>query len=312
MAQPTDLCLLQDVKGWAYGNGIANAWDTNSDFLLNTYISMASRAILNGINRPNLLLHQVDDMLSGINGTRVMLKEFPVLSIVSFKANGVTIPPRPAFSGGTIISSTLYPGGPVGYVLEPWDGYAPGKQQELVSVGYPLTRGSYNVDVSYMAGYAIMGEAAKIPASTPFTIAPLAPQGPYTQDAGVTFADGTALTAVAQGATPTTGQYVPPAPPPLTTSGTEPDPAKGGPYFPLYTFAAADEGKDILLNYSFVPSDLQYCCMKWVGEWWSYRDRVAQKSKALPQGGGTATFQLVNMPDDLKMVLNQFNRVLPV
>jgi hypothetical protein len=78
-----------------------------------------------------------------------------------------------------------------------------------------------------------LGETAQIPAVTPFTV-PVANAAHFSQDLGVVYAgSGVPLVQVASGTPPTVGQY----------SVNE---ATG-----VYTFAAADEGAAVLIDYLY-------------------------------------------------------------
>lgn len=78
-----------------------------------------------------------------------------------------------------------------------------------------------------------VGEA--IPASTPFTVTPTPPgSGTFLSDLGVIDANGNPMQAVISTSTPTTGQY-------SETGG-------------VYTFAAADEGKQVFINYRYTQT----------------------------------------------------------
>jgi len=136
--------------------------------------------------------------------------------------------------------------------------------------------GAQNVQITYNAGYLISGEAWALPASGSFsggttTITVLQPQGIWCRDNGVTYASsGTALTPVA--AITAAGQYIPPTD---TTLG-------------VYTFGIADAGQTILINYSFVPADLELACISMVAESMSYRNRIGELDKSL---GGQETIR---------------------
>ena len=85
-----------------------------------------------------------------------------------------------------------------GYLLEIWDGLPPGRPQALDLFHTIYRKGRQNVVVSYSAGYAVESEAASVPAAPgPYNVTVAAPFGPWASDAGVAYANGTALAAVA-------------------------------------------------------------------------------------------------------------------
>ena len=129
---------------------------------------------------------------------RLFLSHYPVLQISSLAIDNVAIPAAaPPATGAPH---------PLGYLLEPWDGLPPGRPQALDLFELSFRRGRQNVVAAYSAGYAIEGEGATVPAAPgPYNASVGAPFGPWASDAGVTYADGVALTAVA--GTPGAGQY---------------------------------------------------------------------------------------------------------
>lgn len=310
MPVPNDLATLQSVKQWVLGNSVDSPWvSVASDPMLGAMITAASRAAFAFLSRSSMLSRTVTEQRSGTRTQSMILREWPVTAIASLSVDGLGIPPAPSLGSGGNPATSVGGGGGFGYVLEPWDGYPPGHPQKLALRGLDFGRVALGVSVAYTAGYAVLGEVATVPAPDSggkCTLAPAEPYGRWAADVQVTQSDGaTKLTALGQGATPATGQYVPPAPPPATLSS--PDSWKR-----FYTFAPADQGSTVLLFYSYVPADLDYAISKWVGEWWAYRTRPGQKSQALPQGMGTSSFDLSAMPDDVKMVLKAYRRVVPI
>lgn len=292
-----DLCLLQDVKNWIMGDPASNQWPTNSDAMLGFEISAASRGLLRFLQRPTLLYHGVDEIRSGVGGRRLMLRQWPLLAVSSLKINGSSITARPALGQP---STSSFPG--AGWVVEnPWDMIGPGAPAMLLVDGYSYCEGEANIEIKYTAGYVVQNEAAVVPTGS-FQIQPIAPYGRFAQDVGVTYANGTALTPVS--ANPLQGQYVAPALPPATTSNSN--------YTPQYLFNSADALASVLLSYSFTPFEIQQACTKWVGEWWAYRKRPGQKSQSGPAGGGSSTYDLSDMPADIKLMLSPYRTVVPI
>jgi hypothetical protein len=115
------------------------------------------------------------------------------------------------------------------------------------------------INVQYLAGFAVSGEAWTIPASARYQEQVFAPFGSWGQDDGVIDAGGQALVAVSD--TPAQGQYA-------VTNGS-------------CTFAAADAGRAILISYSSVPSDIEQACCELVSERFKYKGRIGMVSKSL-------------------------------
>jgi hypothetical protein len=177
-------------------------------------------------------------------------------------------------------------------VLEPWDGFPPGRPQALSLRGYEFWRGYSNVNVTYTAGFVIQSEAQTVPNGSNYQVIPNAPNGNFAVDQGVTYANGTALTPV--GSSPTQGQYVPP-------SGLN----------NYYQFAAADAGASVLLSYSYIPADIEHACITMVGERYSYKSRPGQVSKSLG-GQETMSYSQKDMPDFIRTLLQPYRRTILV
>jgi hypothetical protein len=266
------LTTLANVKAWA---GVTTS---NDDTLLTRLVGSASRFILSFLQRPSLFQCAFSDVYDGVGNRVQILRHWPVLSISS-----LTI-------GIQIISAAPSPstGYGCGYVLDPWDGFPPGRPQALTLRGYDFYRGLSNVQVTYTAGFAVQNEAQTIP-GTPFQVAVNAPNGNWAVDQGVTYANGTLLTPVS--ANPAQGQY-------SVAAG-------------VYTFAAADSGQGVLISYSYIPSDIEDACIQLVGERYKYKDRIGQMSKTLG-GQETVSFSQKSMPDFVREQLQPYKRVILV
>ena len=265
-----NLTTLDNVKAWL------GSETTTDDLLLNRLIQQVSRFILSYLQRPSLFLQTYRDVYDGSGSSRIMLRQWPVLSVSSLTVGAQSISAAASF-------------GQPGYAVSPWDGMPPGPPQSLDLNGYVFCRGIGNVAVEYDAGYAVQAEPQTVPAISNYSLAVDQPSGMWADDQGVTYADGTPMTAVT--GDPSTGQY--------KVIG-------GG----VYQFAAADAGAAVLISYSFVPSDIEEACAELVGYWYSKRTRIGLVSKAM--AGETTTFSQKDMPDSVKAVLNPYRRQIPV
>jgi len=275
MTSPADLTTLANVKAWLTGNPPIGATD---DTLLGRLITSASRFILSTLARDSILPATWNDVMDGTDGDRMMLRRYPVTSIVSLTV-----------CGSAVTASSPAPTG-AGYLLQAWQGIPPGRPQLMYRVGGYFPRGKQNVAVSYVAGYAIQGEAQTVPA-TPFQLNALAPYGLFSGDRGVTYAvSGTALTKVAS--SPTIGQYA------VNATGQ-------------YTFAAADTNAAVLISYAFIPSDLEQACIEFVAERYRYKGRIGVVSES--QGGHVSTsFSQKDMSDAIRSMIEPFRNVIPI
>ncbi len=233
-----------------------------SDPVLAGLITRASMFVRSAINRPILIPKTYNEQFDGTGTTQLVLPHYPLLNTPTLTVTGVSIKIAPQ------ANSPSPPNVPYGFRFQPWNGLPPGNPAvlELVGGAYYLF-GRQNVVVSYKAGYQVTSEAQTIPATT-FQITPQTPYGIWATDEGVTYAaTGAALTPIASG-TPAAGQYVPP----------QPDAATPIAY---YQFAAADVGLGVLLNYGFVPSDIEQVVLEIIAERASYRQRVGLRSRSL-------------------------------
>jgi hypothetical protein len=276
MGSPYDLTTLAAVKAWA------TITNTNSDAVLAPLITAASRWVLGYVGRSSVLPKLLNERYDGGGKDRLYLRSYPVLSIASLVIGQTAISAAPTPGAGV--------GWQAGYLLEPWDGIPPGQIQALDLRGHWFHRGRQNVLVSYTAGYQVTGETATVPASPgPYTYTAQAPYGPWASDAGVTYANGTAMTLVT--GAPAQGQYA-------VAAG-------------VYTFAAADQGASVLISYGFVPQDIAQATIELIAERFSYRSRIGETTHSLG-GQETAGFSLKDMPDAMKLMLQPYRNVVPM
>jgi hypothetical protein len=276
MAAAFDLTTLAAVKSW-----LGITVDT-SDATLAQTITAVSRFTYNLLNRPSLFSHAVTERRDGVGNSRILLRQFPVLSVQSLSVDNVAIPASPLPGANQA--------NPNGWLLDPWDGTVPGKLQALDLYGYGFGRGRQNIIASYTAGYAVTDEAQTIAAQS---VTVDAPSGPWGADIGVKFADtGTSLVKVA--ADPATGQYAL-------------DAAVPG----KYKFSADDNAKAVLVSYSFVPADVAQFCLEMIAERWTYRGHIGMVSKSLG-GQETVTFSQKEMPAALALMIQPYVNVVPL
>lgn len=270
-----DLTNLADVKAWL---GVSSS---GADALLSSLVTQTSRVILNSLNRGSLLPFTYNDVRDGQGGARLLLKNWPVISVNSLAINGVAIPASAVWAAGTTLQA--------GYVIDAIDDPTPpGDMQQLSLVGYRFTRGIQNVVLSYTAGYQVSAETQTIPGA-PYQVVAMQPYGAWASDRGVAYASGSSLVAVV--GVPTAGQY-------SVSNG-------------VYTFSAADSGRSVALSYGFVPSDLALACKMWVAEIYSYTSRIGVHSKTLG-GQETISYDTAAIPSRVAQMLQNYRRVVPL
>lgn len=258
------------VKAWL---GVTSSTD---DVLLTSLIKQLSFAMLNYTNRPCFVRATYNELQSGVGNKSLTLRNWPVLMVSSLMVETLTIPARPSI-------------GQSGFALSTWDGSGSGNPQEITLQGYFFCRGQNNIAITYEAGYCILNEAQTVPALSTYTIIPNQPYGNFSQDDGVTYANGTALIKVSS--SPAAGQYT------VSSIG-------------VYTFAAADSAAAVLISYSYTPADIEEACIEWVGERYRYKQRIGQTSQSI--GGQTTSAYSLKMPEHIQTLLNAYEKGFPL
>jgi hypothetical protein len=275
----SDLATLADTKAWLAGSSGIGSSD---DALLARLITDVSGAITAYLGRPSLAPRLVVERGDGNGAARIVLRHYPVLEVTSLVIDNVAVAAATPPAAGAPHAS--------GYLLESWDGLPPGRPQSLDVFGTFYRQGRQNVVIIYNAGYAVANESATVPAGAgPYTVTAAAPFGPWASNGGVTYANGPALTAVAN--SPADGEY------------TVADGA--------YTFAAADGGADVIIRYGFIPAAINNACIEWVAERYRYRTRVGQSAQTV-QGQQTASYSLKDIPDFIRASLDPYRSVVAV
>lgn len=295
-----DLASTQDVKDWLAAGG--PALGSSGDNVINRLITACSGGIYSYLSRQVIIPRTVTERYDGLGNSRVLLRNYPVLSVSSLMVEGTV------FTAGTYPSSsgpsTGWP--PSGWIESLWDGLLPGSPQVLDAFGFAdnsgssglsgFVRGRQNVQVTYLCGYAVLSEAAVVPTAPPYQVAPLDPQGPWAADLGVSYSDGTAFVA---GSSSSAGHYAAPADG-VATQGVSKN----------YIFSSSDAGADILISYGFVPAAINTACIEWVAERYRYAGRIGQKSQSV-SGNQTASYDTTGVPPFVKSVLDPYRCVVP-
>ncbi len=282
---PFDLTTLAAVKAAAK----VAASVTTDDDLLQRMITQLSRAALTWCQRDSFYGRTVSTQLTATKVSYLILPEYPVTSISALATIGGAIPAAVAPTPGL-------PNQPSGYLLDQWNGIPPGGAQRVTAYGYGFVGGPGGVPITYRVGYEVIGEAATIPASGAYTVAPAGAYGPAMVDSGVTnVATGVAMTRVATA--PATGQY----------TFTQ-DAATG---LWGYTFNVAQAGTAVLISYSFAPWDVFGVVAEWVSERYKYRDRMSETTRSV-NGQQTAGFSIDAVPVFVREILQQYRSVGPL
>jgi len=230
------------------------------------------------------LIHAASVFVQSWLNRRIMLQAYYERrngSIAGAGLKGMVFGDGPVFDVQSVfINGATVPASSDGAILQP--GYA-FDENEIWLAGYQFTKGKRNVTLAYRAGFTT-NEVRTIP-TTPFQLTPLYM---WLLDVGVTM-NSTAMTKVS--GTPTTGQYS------VNATG-------------VYTFAAADTGKDVTIGYSLCPADIEQGVIDMLALRYRERDRIGVVSKAV--GGETVSFTQKDMSDSTKTLLQQYRKVVPL
>jgi hypothetical protein len=82
----TNLTYLANVRSWV------NSQSSTDDALLNRLIAEASRTILNYLQRADIGLTSVTEIISGRGERRIQLRNWPVIAVNSVSINGIAVP----------------------------------------------------------------------------------------------------------------------------------------------------------------------------------------------------------------------------
>jgi len=261
-----------------------------SDQVLSSMILRISRWIQSELNRGLLVPKAYTDQYDGTGTAQLVLSRWPLIGLPTVTISGVSVPLAPQ------ANSVSIPGTPYGFRVPAWDGIPPGDPPVIELSGFRFLYGRQNVVISYTAGYQVTGEAQTIP-GTPYQITPITPFGIWATDQGVTYASsGATLTPIASG-TPSVGQYVPP------------NPSASSPIL-YYQFAAADTSRGVLLNYGFIPAELEQAAIELIGERAAYRSRIGIRSQMLASQE-SMTFDSSGIPRYILDMIYPYINVLP-
>ena len=273
----TLLTTLTHVKDWL---NIESSNSDADDYLLRL-IKSASQFALNYMQRDSISSQVYTETYDGYGNTFMVLRQFPATEILSLSLNGNPVSPASGDGVNTPWAN--------GYVLEA-PKTAPA-QQRLTLFGKVFPHSRSSVYVSYKSGYLINGETQHTPLDP--TTEPTSTFYTWTEDQGVTLADGT----------------------PLTKITTSAELLQDMEYYcdeeGLYYFAAEQAETKVLISYSYIPPDVEQAVWELVGERYRAQDRIGMSSKSLG-GQETVSFDIRAMSPYIRELLNPYKRVVPV
>lgn len=246
--------------------------DATLDKLFDRLIAACSRGVLSHIARSGFFRSVITETITAREtGSRIYLSHWPVISVTSVRDGGNALPPSSNFG--------------YGYKLQPAEAAPPGRPQALDLVGGFFNSRASGVEVTYVAGYCVVGEAATVPAA-PGRVTLAQPYGPCMQIDALTV-NGAALVASAAIA-PAAGQYH------LCDDG-------------VLVFNAAQAGGALVVSYSYTPADVFHAVTEWVGERYKYRSRIGVETQTLG-GNETQSYNTEAIPKFIKAVLRPYER----
>ena len=259
-----DLTTLANLNAW-----VGATTDTN-EALLGRLITAASTTVTRYLARPFIGSTLLTERYDGRGGDAIALRYGPVTSIVSISF------------GGSVVTAQATGNPPTGgYLLD-----ATGISSRVVLTDLCFPYGKQQIQVSYWAGWQATDAAQTIASGSPPT---LTAAENWLTDVGVTYANGTALTAVAS--TPARGQYAV---------------ALG-----VYTFNPADVGQSVILTYGTVPFDIEQATLEVAGETYARLDRIGLNSKTLA-GQEVISFSQLPINASARLMLQPYRRVAPI
>jgi hypothetical protein len=256
-----DLTSLANLKTWL---AITTA---TQDVLLGRLVTSASAFVANYLNRPYIGSTLISERYDGRDRDTLMLRHGPVTSIVSI-----------AFGGKTITAGATGNPPAGGWLLDPT--YSTAGRVTLTDDTFD--RGRLNVLVTYRAGYLVSAEPQTAGASVTANLT-------WLTDAGVTYANGVALTPVASA--PGVGQYT----------------AADG----AYAFNAADYSAAVLISYGTVPADIEQATIELAGERFAAMGRIGYVTQTLA-GQEVTSFSQADMSNAIKAMLSSYRRTAPI
>lgn len=259
-----DLTTPQRVANWmAVGPTLPSA-------IISQLITSMTALIYSKLNRARLYNQTFTRVFDGVGNAQIVLPDWPVTALIAVQQGQNLVPQSVILPSGTTQPTGTNPC--YGWRYVPWQGDLPGDPAVLDYIGGWFYTAGQNVRITYQAGYLTSLEAQTIPADPgPYIITVNQLQGIWCRDNGVSYAvSGAPLVPVTT--ITEAGQYI------------APNDANLG----VYTFGAADAEASLLINYSFIPPDLEEACIQMVAERYAYRNRIGEISKSL---GGQETIR---------------------
>ena len=238
MSSPYDLVSLADLKTWL------DLASTDDDALLGRLITQVSRATLGFLDRGNILPARIVETRDGRNDTEIVLRQWPVTSIVALSIDGAAIAPAPPLVAGSPHRS--------GYLVEAAEPAPPGHMQRLALRGRLFTAGVQNIRVPIRPAIRFWPSRLSCLRLRPmkFCRRSLMATGP----------------AIAASSMLTARPWSPSQP--ILTPGNIRSPTAS-------THSLRWMLVQRSVSYGYVPADLCFAAMDWIAELYNYRSRSA-------------------------------------
>lgn len=276
-----DLTWLQQVKDFAEVKTV------NDDAMIASLITEFSQYCLTHCSRETLnRIVTFNEIYNGNGSYRLYLRNSPIQSLIAVFIDGTSRTLSAGYaSPGVFIEqekrSIAIRGGTQGSALI---NYYPGP-----GLPFYFCKGVGNINIQYTAGFPVQTQTNEIETIASQTIPLQFPT--WVADLGVVFYPSL-VPLVLVPAGPLTGQYA-------VSNG-------------LYVFAAADNGKQVAVSYTYnsAPADLEFVARRTVAQYYKRRQWLDQASKSLGAQGATGTTRYRDWkmdPRDME-TLNNYKR----
>lgn len=245
------LVSLSAVKRWLN----ISLTDTNADDVLTSLISVASRQMLQSLDRgPILGFRTVTETRNGTGTNALMLRYWPVLNVSSLYINGTQQLPRP--------SQPVDPWA-AGFYWDQWTGSDIQGRQRIYNNGIwfddYLRQG---VSITYTAGYyTVDSYTIQQTNDSVIGVQTYVPNRPFMNDQGVYDVETQAYMTQVKGIPQNALEY-------SVNSG-------------VYSFNSNAIGRQVLVAYSYLPEELAQVVTNFVALQFKYRDHIGVNSKSM-------------------------------
>lgn len=263
--------------------------NVSDDPALKAVVDAVNADFLACINRRSLLANPYTEIRDGNGKDRIVLRNTPVQAVSLVQVGPYILLPYNPFAA----SQTLYTGFLINSSSFVSVGGYVNDDLTVSLIGQVFARGRQNVKIGYVGGTVSNGTATQAVPVSPYQVTvkgPVPLNAPFVGDAGVAYANGTALTPLTTPGTPGLGQYA------VSSAG-------------VYTFAAADVAASVTISFTYqaAPFDVTQACTEWAAYRYYAKDRAGKKS-VVTESRLATTFETDAMPKTVRNVMDNYIR----